>query len=593
MYRTEYPRPDFCRQEWQCLNGDWDFWADGSLVGKIAVPFVWQAPKSGISLTKEPERIAYERSFQVDANWRGKQIRLHFGAVDYRCQVWVNGQRVGEHQGGHLGFFVDITGVLTWGQEELRVVVEDPTCDETIPRGKQCWTDAPHGIWYTRSSGIWQSVWLEPVSQQAIEKLFFTPDIDAGQVEISVELSSKPKGREILEIEIYLKEQLFQRVVTDVVTDKTKLTVDIFRNQIFSGMTHQDGLCWCPNRPTLFQVKARLLSAAESGSEILDEVGSYFGMRKIHIEGGLIYLNNRPFYQKLVLDQGYWPEGLLTAPRDEDFVKDIEAAKAMGFNGCRKHQKTEDPRFLYWADTLGYLVWAEVASAPSYDQSSAIRMAEEWTALIRRDYNHPSIVAYVTINESWGVPEIARDSKQQNYALGLYHMAKALDSTRLVIGNDGWEMMKTDICAVHNYNHGRENDLAQQEHFTREIQNPEYFWRQLPGNRTLYVGGYSHGKEPVMLTEFGGISYGIDQRKDAWGYTSSDTPEAFLSTYRRLIETVKKSEILCGFCYTQLTDVEQETNGLMTYDRQWKVSPEEICAINSLPEHFYPHEKMQ
>jgi beta-galactosidase/beta-glucuronidase len=304
-------------------------------------------------------------------------------------------------------------------------------------------------------------------------------------------------------------------------------------------------------------------------------------MRKVHIENGMVYLNNKPYYQKLVLDQGYWPEGLLTAPTDDDLKKDIELALEMGFNGCRKHQKVEDPRFLYWADKLGFLVWGECAASASYSEEAAARLTKEWIDIVDRDYNHPSIVAWVPVNESWGVPFIKGNKQQQHHSLAMYHLIHSLDPTRIVISNDGWELTETDICAIHNYNHGSELETSKYEAFKEAIATKEALLSSKPANRGIYADGFEHKGEPILLTEFGGIGFKVGE-DNGWGYTAVKDKEEFLKDYQRVMEAVYHSKALHGYCYTQLTDVEQEINGLLTYYREPKCDLVKIREINNM-----------
>ncbi|XCB29027.1 glycoside hydrolase family 2 TIM barrel-domain containing protein [Arcanobacterium hippocoleae] len=339
---------------------------------------------------------------------------------------------------------------------------------------------------------------------------------------------------------------------------------------------------WSPEYPNLFEVTLELTDG--ESQNIIDTVHTYFGLRKIEAKNGMIYLNNRPYYQKLVLDQGYWPQGLLTAAHDDDYRKDIELAKAMGFNGCRKHQKLEDPRFLYWADTLGFLVWEEGSSAPLFSPRSVQRVSQEWTEIIQRDKSHPSIIVWVPLNESWGVPSINNSSSQQHYSQALYHLVKSLDSTRLVDSNDGWEQTVTDICAVHNYCHGEVGDIKQYAEFAHSISDAHALVNYSLNGREIFASGFSYMGQPIILSECGGIASAEDT--DGWGYTTVATAEAFLEEYRRLIGAIYSSQSLWGFCYTQLTDVEQEKNGLLNYDRQPKCSLEELKKINTA---HHPH----
>ncbi|MRX72475.1 glycoside hydrolase family 2 [Bacillus lacus] len=589
-YRTEYPRPLLVRENWINLNGEWDFSFDDSNSGlrekwqadghqleqKIQVPFAYQTQLSGIHDPSFHDIVWYKRQFQVPAEWAEKQVILHFGAVDYRAWVYVNGQLAGFHEGGHISFSFDITNYLSGGVETVTVRVEDPSEDETIPRGKQFWIEKSDSIWYTRTTGIWQTVWLEAVDPVHLAKIRFTPDVDHGSVEAEIEVAGNFAGK-TAEIVISFKGEVIVKDSIALYEKMVKRTFDLYNRKIFRTGFHHDGWNWTPENPNLFDVKIEL----KDQGKVLDRTASYFGMRKVHIQNGMVYLNNKPYYQKLVLDQGYWPEGLLTAPSDEDLKKDIELSKEMGFNGCRKHQKVEDPRFLYWADTLGFLVWGECAASASYSEDAVSRLTREWMEIIERDYNHPSIVAWVPLNESWGIPNVKGSKQQQHHSLAMYHLIHSLDTTRLVISNDGWELTATDICAVHNYNHGSQNEMAKYEAFKQSIGKKEELLNSKPARRGIYADGFEHQGEPILLTEFGGIGFKVGE--DAgWGYTSAGSVEEFISDYQRVMEAVYSSEILHGYCYTQLTDVEQEINGLLTYDRKPKCELKKIREINDM-----------
>jgi len=589
IYRQEYPRPQLVRKDWLNLNGEWDFAFDRDNVGvkekwiqkadafdrKINVPFAYQTKLSGIHDPSFCDHVWYRRSFSIPKEWGDKSVIIHFGAVDYRAWVYVNGKLVGFHEGGHTSFSFDITECLTHETEEIVVRVEDPSTDETIPRGKQFWKEKSEAIWYTRTTGIWQTVWLEPVNETRISKLRFTPDIDHGDILIEFDVAGDYQNTRA-EFEITLDEEPIASNTHLVTAPYNKHLIHLYQQQIFRTGFHHHGWNWSPENPKLFDIKIRLLD--ENGLE-LDKIDSYFGMRKIHTENGMVYLNNRPYYQKLVLDQGYWPDGLLTAPTDEDLKKDIELTKEMGFNGCRKHQKVEDPRFMYWADKLGFLVWGECAAAPYFSDTAASRLTKEWIEIIERDYNHPSLVAWVPINESWGVPFINHDKQQQNHSLAMYHLIHSLDTTRLVISNDGWELTKTDICAIHNYNHGNKEEVAKYEYYKDTLETKESILKSQPAHRNIYANGFKHEGEPILLTEFGGIGFKVGE--DAgWGYTSVKTEEEFVEDYKRVMEAVYASKILHGYCYTQLTDVEQEINGLLTYHREPKCDLKRIREIN-------------
>jgi beta-galactosidase/beta-glucuronidase len=574
--RNEYPRADFVRQEWLSLNGEWDFSFENSSEYKIQVPFVYQCKKSGIGIESAHRFVTYHRKFELSPEWKGKRIILHFGAVDYQCKVYINGKYAGNHVGGNTPFQFDITDDMNWNIEEISVIAEDFSTDETIARGKQFWREKPEYIWYTGSTGIWQSVWVEPLEQTSFQWIRFSPDIDKGQVTISYRLSDTAVLPCTANWVISLKGQTYFSGEFLCREQEDCFTVTVFGNHVLSGSFHFDGLCWSPESPTLFSVTARLTADGRT----TDTVESYFGMRKISIQNGTLYLNNHPYYQKLILDQGYWEESLLTAPDDEAFQKDILHAKAMGFNGCRKHEKVEDPRFLYWADHLGFLVWEAMASFISYTPSAAAQFVREWEEVIYRDYNHPSIIVWDMLNESWGVPQIYHDAMQQHYSVSLYHLAHSLDNTRLAISNDGWEMTETDICAVHSYSHGENSDLQQQKLFAECLKS----WQGIESGKIVshlpFSMGYRYQGQPIVLSEFGGISGAEDE--NGWGYTSIRGEEEFLNTYRRLIENLNDSEIICGFCYTQLADVQQETNGLLNRAHDFKYDPDQIRQINEL-----------
>lgn len=589
-YRQEYPRPQFVRKDWLNLNGPWAFAFDDENKGtkeewykknisefnkEINVPFAFQTQLSGIQDPSFHDVVWYKREFNLPLNWQGQRIILHFGAVDYRAWVYVNEQFVGFHEGGHSAFSFDVTDYLTGGTETVAVKVEDPSEDETIPRGKQFWEETSAAIWYTRTTGIWQTVWLEAVNTNHIKKLKFTPNVDQGEVLVEYEVSGDPQGLE-LEFDIQFDGKTIIRDNCLLIEKYGKRAVHLYSQKIFRTGYHNSGWNWTPENPNLFEVKVTL----KQNHSILDEITSYFGMRKIHIDNGMVYLNNRPYYQKLVLDQGYWPEGLLTAPSDEDLKKDIELAKEMGFNGCRKHQKVEDPRFLYWADRLGYLVWGECPAAPSFHEDAVARLTREWLEIIERDYNHPSIVAWVPINESWGIPNVRENNQQQHHSLAMYHLIHSLDSTRLVISNDGWELTKTDICAVHNYNHGTKDEVEKYEKFMNDLSTKEAVLHSRPAGKGIYANGFEHQGEPILLTEFGGIGFKAGE-EEGWGYTSVSNAEEFIEDYNRIIKAVYSSKILFGSCYTQLTDVEQEINGLLTYDRKPKCELTKINQINN------------
>lgn len=587
MIRNEYPRPQLQRTEWINLNGKWNFEFDDLNVGRkqkwflnhefsksINVPFAFQTKLSGIHDKSFHDYMWYNRSFNIPKTWEGKRVILHFNAVDYECVVYVNGCFATKHIGGQSSFSVDITDYLTYKNEEVTVYVYDPSTDQFIPRGKQYWKEQAESIWYDRTSGIWQTVWLEAVNESHIKSFKMTPDIDNGFLNVDLRVSKIKENTKLL-IEVTDEGNLIDRIEANVDLLNVKQTLNIYKNNIFSSYVHDNKKMWSPENPHLYDIEFKLLV----DNNVVDEVKSYFGMRKIHSKDGIVYLNNRPYFQKLVLDQGYWKDGLLTAPSDEDFVKDIVLAKQMGFNGCRKHQKAEDPRFLYHADKLGFIVWGEMANCAHYDDTTIQKIANEWIEIIERDYNHPCIITWVPLNESWGVPFIATDKKQQEHSLALYHLVHSLDTTRFVISNDGWELTKTDICAIHNYNHGQKAEVDKYNVFKDALETKENILNYLPAGRLIYVDGFKNEGEPILLTEYGGIAYKKDSA-NGWGYTCVQSDDEFIDDFNRVMMAIKNSKVLVGYCYTQICDVEQEINGLLTYDRVPKVDVEIIKKIN-------------
>ena len=586
--RTDYPRPQVQRESWQSLNGEWKFAFDDMNVGRkerwfakaehydrtIMVPFVYQSQLSGIDDRTPHDIVWYYREFEVSGA-EDKAVILHFGAVDYESDIYVNGQHVCRHIGGHTSFSADITGYLTEGSgQTISVRAYDPHDDESIPRGKQFWEEQSRGIWYTGSTGIWQPVWLEAVEKQHIETVRFTPLFDEGKIRFEVQVSEWKEGT-VLEYRIMFRGDKVAAGRADLTGRKLCLEADLFQEHIFRSNYHDNGWSWTPENPNLFDIEFQLSC---EGSDP-DRVSSYFGMRKVHTENGMVFLNNKPYYQKLVLDQGYWPAGLLTAPQDQDFVQDIKLAKEMGFNGCRKHQKTEDPRFLYWADQLGFLVWGECAAPAVYNNDAAERLMHEWSDILQRDYNHPCIVVWVPINESWGVPNISFERRQQHFSQTMYHYLHSLDPTRPVISNDGWALTETDIVAVHNYSHGEEKETQKYEYFKDSLRTREKLIRRRSTPWPVFAAGFGYQDQPVLLTEFGGIGFDVSGRP-GWGYTSARDEEEFIRNYQRIMDAVYASEALWGYCYTQISDVEQEINGLLTYDRRPKCDPAKIRQIN-------------
>ncbi|XFA99274.1 glycoside hydrolase family 2 protein [Candidatus Izemoplasma sp. B36] len=580
MTKTEYPRPQFNRKKWQNLNGQWEFAFDDENTGqknkyysnrnyplKINVPFCFQSKASGIHDESFHDHIWYRKKVKLqEKNHLGKTL-LHIGASDYYTEVYINNNFVGKHTGGHTSFSFDITDFINHSEEEIVIYVFDPSKNKSIPRGKQYWKLNPESIWYPRTTGIWQTIWLEYVPETYIKNIKITPLYDTKQVQFDLTLHNS--NNEIIEIEVYANNEKIQDYI-DKISDQNKTIILDLHNIDFETQS------WSPENPYLFDINLSLISK----NKIIDKVQSYFGMRKIHFNDGKFYLNNKEYYQKLVLDQGYYPNSLLTSMSDNDLTKDILLAKEMGFNGCRKHQKIEEDRFLYHADKLGFLVWSEMANAYTFSKKYVERITEEWIEAVNQNYNHPSIVAWVPLNESWGIRSVSKNANQQKHQLDMYNLTKRLDSTRLVSSNDGWEMMKTDICGIHNYMHGGINNPKQMVSFKNTLKTKENMINNPSTKRSIYLEGYKNNGEPIILTEFGGIAFNGDS--NGWGYTSVNDKETFIKEYERLINDIKESKCIVGYCYTQLYDVFQEMNGLLNFDRSSKIDLERIKRINNL-----------
>ena len=568
--RNEYPRPDFVRELWQCLNGQWDFAFDdkgertadnGDFPMKITVPFTYETPDSGLGLEEIHETVWYQRQFAVDKHLQSKRLFLHFGAVDYLCHVYLNGHLLGSHEGGYTPFDFDITRWVNAEENTLTVRVYDP-CDQSQPRGKQYWDTSPAQCHYIGTTGIWQSVWLEATEGKRIEALRFTPDIDTNTVEIFIGSEEYKTGDKAV-ISVAFQGKPVQELTVELPRNDAKITVDLRERNFLEGAHY-----WWPHDPNLYDVTVELFSGGQS----CDRVKSYFGMRKVSVENGEFFINNAPYYLKLVLDQGYWRQSGMTPPSDEAIRYDIEMTKKFGFNGARKHQKIEDPRYYYWADVMGLVVWGELPSCYRFNDKAMSRTMRDFTEFINRDYNHPSLIAWVPLNESWGVPDMLSDNCQQQYGEMLYHLAKAFDPTRVVSTNDGWENIKTDIAGIHDYCAAGKS--IEEKYTPEAMAEPEGIY---PGQRRLFAKGHTRGEAALMFTEYGGIAMKSQVDGGNWGYGQAEEgADALVQRYKdvtRAIMNVKESH---GFCYTQLTDVYQEVNGLMDFDHKPKVEPEKL-----------------
>jgi beta-galactosidase/beta-glucuronidase len=584
-----YPRPMLRRQHWASLNGMWKFLYDDEMRYRIPaeitdwpleieVPFAPESRRSGIHDTGFHRACWYERAFSMakpeDAgNGNSDRTFLHFCAVDYQAQVWVNGNLVAEHEGGHTPFVADITHALIEGSSQVVTVrVLDDPFDLEKPRGKQDWRLEPHAIWYPRTTGIWQTVWIERVPSAHVASLRWTSNVERWEIALHAETTGSLTDHLRLRVTLRLGNSVLANddyaVIHNEVHRRIALSdpgVDDFRNE----------LLWSPERPTLLEAELELTR----NGVVVDRVWSYTALRSIGAQRDKILLNGRSYGLRMVLDQGYWPDTLMTAPDDDALRKDVELAKAMGFNGVRKHQKIEDPRYLYWADVLGLLVWEEMPSAYRFTGRAINRMLREWADVISRDRSHPCIIVWVPFNESWGVPDLSRVAASRDAVAALYHLTRTLDPTRLVIGNDGWESSATDIIGIHDYD-------ADPAHFRArygpDVQPQELVDRRWAAGRILSLEGFPHRGQPICLTEFGGFSLPpLDSATSPeWGYTVAPDAATLEKRVTSLIEAVRATAMFSGFCFTQFADTFQEINGLLTADRTPKIPLATLaCAV--------------
>ncbi|NLZ56674.1 MAG: glycoside hydrolase family 2 [Clostridiaceae bacterium] len=590
--RARHPRPDFYRKNYRLLNGKWDFAFDDRNIGlkenwqsgefnfplRILVPFTYESEASGIGDPGYHPIIWYKRTFTLDEELVGGRVHLKFGAVDYKCDVYVNSEKVVSHEGGYTPFSRDITPFLTAAENTLVVRVEDSR-DTAQPRGKQYWEDGLMGCWYTPCSGIWQDVYLERTDGLSVDYVHVTPDIDTHSAKIEVVLDEMPGNEDVtLEYTVMYGDRIVRRVTSNVPFRRYSISLDMMDANRVGSLK-----LWSPSTPHLYELNIKV----SVNGRVTDEVSTYFGMRKIEVKNGRVLLNNRPIYQRLVLDQGYWEDSLLTPPSADALKTDVEFIKAFGFNGVRKHQKIEDPRFYYWCDRLGLLCWGELPSAYEYNWDSVKNLSRDMSEFIKRDYNHPSIIAWVPLNESWGVREIYADKAQQNFSIMLYYLCKAQDPTRLVSGNDGWEQTITDISAIHDY-------VPSGEGLAKHFATREKVESGSVSERMCFAEGFVPSEDAAfMVTEYGGIAMTVKGKQgkianmETWGYHDKvESVEEFLERYKGLTDAIRNLPYCQGYCYTQLTDVIQEVNGLLLPDRTPKVSPKAIAEINVNPEGF-------
>lgn len=584
--RSEYPRPQFVREEWINLNGWWSCEFDFSNSGiergraashgfsqKILVPFCPESRLSGIGFRDFIPAMFYHRKLAIPKEWKDRRILLHFGGVDYECEGFINGKCVGNHFGGTVSFAWDITEEAAPGETvDFVLRVFDDIRSHTQAGGKQSTSYGSAGCHYTRTTGIWQTVWMEPVAQNALKSCRVIPLLDDGAFSFQPEFFES-SGEHRLHVRVSIG-------------DKTAEGSCIAQNGGSLTLSLPEIRPWSPEDPFLYDIR---YTVTDSRGTVTDRVSSYAGLRKIHTANGKLYLNNRPLYLRLVLDQGFYPDGIWTAPSDEALRRDIELSREAGFNGARLHQKVFEERFHYWADRLGYLTWGESSSwgcacfsgAPDSQEvfwKGAFRFLEEWKEIVKRDRNHPSIIAWTPTNETGTCTRLR--ASYRSIITALYQSTKDLDPTRPVNDCSGYTHVKTDLWTVHSY----ASDAAA----LRD--------QLAPAGKAVMKGKAEevpYDGQPYLVDEYGGIRYlspgQTPYAENSWGYNKQEirTPEDYCRKIRELTDTILDIPSLCGYCYTQLTDVEQEENGIYHYDRTPKVPKETLFEIFSrVPEPY-------
>jgi beta-galactosidase/beta-glucuronidase len=426
------------------------------------------------------------------------------------------------------------------------------------------------GCWYIQATGIWKTVWLEFVPETSIASVKITPVLSEGKLELEFVLAF-PKAADPANLALEIAVSFGDKKITSLSLPVTRRQIRADMDIVSYEACEWGIFTWTPEHPNLYDISFRL---RENG-EILDEVLSYFGMREIRIDGTNILLNGTPLYQRLILDQGFWKDSYFTPPDEDALVTEIEKTLALGYNGVRKHQKTEDEKFLYWADVKGLLVWSEVAATYEFNDRAVLNFTREWMDIVQQNYNHPSIIVWTPFNESWGVPGIKNDVTQQRFTQAIYFLTKSFDRERPVIVNDGWEHTISDIITLHDYEEDAEKFLERyRDHMDEILDNTLYH----STSRSAFAGGFACRDKPVILSEFGGIAFAGGK---GWGYGNKvDSKEDFVKRFDAITTAIKKVDRICGYCYTQISDVQEEINGFLDAERNFKIEPEIIREIN-------------
>ncbi len=582
-YQPGYPRPQFIRRQWESLNGPWMFAFDDENIGEeakwhrslpaqitIMVPFSYESELSGIKDERLHEVVWYQRKITVD----GEKLSchnyiIHFEACDYLSKLWVNGAYVGSHAGGYTRFSFDITRFVKDGENTITVRAEDKASVLQM-RGKQRWKNENYSVFYTQSTGIWKQVWSEYAPKTRLSSVKMTPHLDRQKLEVEAFIEGCDNEESLLlEAQVTFNGRPVRTVATSLLWGHAQFDIDV--RSTVSDLDEPLVKTWSPENPNLYDIRFRLIR----DGAVLDEVYSYFAMREIRIEGDRILLNGLPLYQRLLLNQGYWKDSLLTPPDDGALQKDISLIKRMGYNGVRMHQKVEDERFFYYADTMGLLTWCE---APAYffdRDDAACAFLSQWNDIVRQYYNHPSVITWTPFNESWGITNVKHNVRQQDFTKAVYFMTKSYDPYRPVITNDGWEHTISDIITIHDYSQDAESIKNNWTRHKDEILSSNTTPYSL---RAVFSDGYFYQGQPIIFSEYGGIAIQPKTPGPVWGNLVKE--HEFIDRYKLITRAIREIPCVSGFCYTQFADVQQEINGMVDMDRNLKIDPEEIRSIN-------------
>jgi beta-galactosidase/beta-glucuronidase len=585
--RPEYPRPQFVRGDWLCLNGSWQFEADPGDSGierallvrelsqTIQVPFCPESPLSGIHNLDFMDAVWYRRTITIPAEWGDRETLLHFQAVDYDATVWVNGVEVGRHRGGFTGFTCNLAGVAAAGEEITIVVRARDDHRPSQPRGKQTVRQyEPYGCLYPRTTGIWQTVWLEPIPISHLQRPRITPDVANSCIRIDQPVRHAQRGQSV-RIRVLMDGEI-------VASAECAATADFTPHLDLPIPAHRRRL-WSPQDPFLYDLEIDLCDV--SGA-VVDHAQSYAGLRSVTLDGKAVKINGEVIFQRLVLDQGYYPDGIMTAPSDEALIQDIELSLAAGFNGARLHQKVFEERFLYHADRLGYLVWGEFGDwgsggfGPRNDhQQPGATYITQWLEVLARDYSHPAIVGWCPLNETWQVMT-DRTTVLDDVTRGMFLATKAMDTTRPVLDTSGYShrVPETDIYDCHDYD---QKPASFRKRHARVAQGKPFY-----NHQEKEIWSIPYTGQPFFVSEFGGIWWNPKAKPEdySWGY--GERPhniEEFYSRFEQLCAILLDDPAMFGYCYTQLTDVYQEQNGIYSFDRSTKFDMERIRAVQNRP----------